>query len=113
MTISSATPARPVPFQWLHVLLALMVREMGAKFGGLSGGCFWAIAEPLRGAVMLALAFSLALRSPPIGKSLMFFYAPGIIPFSLHRNVEGAAANAVRSNKGMPAYPHASHLIEQ
>ena len=105
MTISSATPARSVRFQWLRVLLALMVREMGAKFGRSAGGYFWAIAEPLGGIVMLALAFSVALRSPPIGTSFMFFYATGMIPFSLYRNVEGAAASAVRSNRGLLTYP--------
>ena len=105
MTLSSATPARSVRFQWLRVLLALMVREMGAKFGRSAGGYFWAIAEPLGGIVMLALAFSVALRSPPIGTSFMFFYATGIIPFSLYRNVESAASNAVRSNRGLLTYP--------
>ena len=105
MTISSAPPARPVRFQWLRVLLALMVREMGAKFGRSAGGYFWAIAEPLGGIVMLALAFSVALRSPPIGTSFMFFYATGIIPFTLYKNVERAASRAVNSNRGLLTYP--------
>ena len=105
MTISSAPPARPVRFQWLRVLLALMVREMGAKFGRSAGGYFWAIAEPLGGIVMLALAFSVALRSPPIGTSFMFFYATGMIPFSLYNNVQGTTSNAVRSNRGLLTYP--------
>jgi capsular polysaccharide transport system permease protein len=56
------------------------------------------------GIVMLALAFSVALRSPPIGTSFMFFYAIGIIPFSLYRSVERAASGAVRSNAGLLAY---------
>jgi capsular polysaccharide transport system permease protein len=105
MTISSATPARPVRLQWLRVLLALMVREMGAKFGRSAGGYLWAVAEPLGGIVMLALAFSLALRSPPIGTSFMLFYATGIIPFSLYRNVEREASKAVDSNRGLLTYP--------
>ena len=105
MTISSATPARSVRFQWLRVLFALMIREMGAKFGRSAGGYFWAIAEPLGGIVMLALAFSVALRSPPIGTSFMFFYATGIIPFTLYKNVERAASRAVNSNRGLLTYP--------
>ena len=105
MTISPATPARTVRLQWLRVLFAMMVREMGAKFGRSAGGYFWAIAEPLGGIVMLALAFSVALRSPPIGTSFMFFYATGMIPFTLYRKVEGAASSAVRSNRGLLTYP--------
>ena len=105
MTISSSPPATHVRFQRLRVLFALMVREMGAKFGRSAGGYFWAIAEPLGGIVMLALAFSVALRSPPIGTSFMFFYATGIIPFNLYRSVESATSGAVRSNRGLLTYP--------
>ena len=52
-----------VPLQRLRVLFALVVREMGAKFGRSSGGYLWAIAEPLGGILLLAIAFSLALRA--------------------------------------------------
>ena len=54
--------ARSVPLQRLRVLFALIVRDMSAKFGRSVGGYLWAIAEPLGGIVLLAVAFSLALR---------------------------------------------------
>ncbi|HRO12018.1 MAG TPA: ABC transporter permease, partial [Amaricoccus sp.] len=96
--------ARPVPLQRLRVLFALILRDMNAKFGRSVGGYLWAVAEPLGGIVLLAVAFSLALRMPPIGTSFLFFYATGMIPFTLYGNVAASAANAVRSNRGLLSY---------
>ena len=96
--------ARPVPMQRLRVLFALIVRDMSAKFGRSVGGYLWAVAEPLGGIVLLAVAFSLALRMPPIGTSFLFFYATGIIPFTLYSKVANSAANAVRGNRGLLSY---------
>ena len=54
--------------------------------------------------MLLAFAFSVAMRSPPIGTSFLFFYATGIIPFTLYRSVESAASSAVRTNRGLLTY---------
>lgn len=94
-----------VPFQRLRVLFALMVREMGAKFGRSWGGYLWAVAEPLGGIVLLAIVFSLAVREPPMGTSFMFFYATGIIPFTIFNSVSRNVGGAVNSNKGLLTYP--------
>jgi capsular polysaccharide transport system permease protein len=95
---------RSIPLQRLRVLFALIVREMNAKFGRSVGGYLWAIAEPLGGIVLLAVAFSLALRLPPIGTSFLFFYATGIVPFTLYSKIANSAANAVRANRGLLSY---------
>jgi capsular polysaccharide transport system permease protein len=100
--------ARPRPasrFRRLRVLSALVVREMSTKFGRSAGGYFWALAEPLGGILLLAVAFSLALRSPPLGTSFILFYATGMIPFSLFRTMAGGVSGAIRSNKGLLSYP--------
>ncbi len=103
--IPAPIPARTVPLQRLRILFALVVRDMAAEFGRSVGGYFWAIAEPLGGIVLLAVAFSLALRMPPIGTSFLFFYATGIIPFLLYSKTANGAANAVRANRGLLTYP--------
>jgi capsular polysaccharide transport system permease protein len=100
---TAAAPGR-VPLQGFRVLFALIVRDMNAKFGRSAGGYLWAIAEPLGGIVLLAIAFSLALRTPPIGTSFLFFYATGIIPFTLYGNIANRAASAVRNNRGLLSY---------
>lgn len=89
----------------LRVLSALMVREMSTKFGRSYGGYLWALAEPLGGILLLAIAFSLALRSPPLGTSFMLFYATGMIPFTIFNSVSNAVGSAVRANRSLLAYP--------
>jgi capsular polysaccharide transport system permease protein len=92
-------------FRRLRVVAALVVREMGTRFGRSTGGYFWALAEPLGGILLLAVAFSLALRSPPIGTSFMLFYATGMIPFSMFRTMSSGVAAAIISNRGLLTYP--------
>lgn len=101
----STLPSGRPRFQRLRVLFALVVREMGTKFGRSAGGYFWAIAEPLGGIVLLSIAFSLALRSPPIGSSFLLFYATGIVPFSMYNSMSFSVATAIKSNKGLLNYP--------
>ena len=106
MTATLPPGRQVVPrFRRFRVLTALVLREMGTKFGRSSGGYFWALAEPLGGIVLLAIAFSLALRSPPLGTSFMLFYATGMIPFSLFRTMSGGVAGAIKTNRGLLAYP--------
>ena len=95
----------PVRFQRIRVLGALMLREMGTKFGRSAGGYVWAIAEPLGGILLLAVAFSLALRSPPLGTSFILFYATGMVPFNLFNTMAKGVAGAIASNRGLLNYP--------
>ena len=94
-----------VPFQAARVIFALVVREMGTKFGRSWGGYFWAVAEPLGGVVLLAVAFSLAFRAPPLGSNFALFYATGIVPFFLFSGASGAVAGAITTNRGLLRYP--------
>jgi capsular polysaccharide transport system permease protein len=106
LTAPPATPRSTRPrWQRLRVIAALVIREMGAKFGRSVGGYAWAIAEPLGGIVLLAIAFSLALRTPPLGTSFMLFYATGIVPFSMFNTLSRAVAGSVSSNRGLLNYP--------
>ena len=103
-TLPSPPRAGPRPGR-LRVILALMIREMGTRFGRSAGGYLWAIAEPLGGILLLAVAFSLALRTPPLGTSFMLFYATGIIPFNMFTTMSKGVAGTVSSNRGLLSYP--------
>ena len=109
MTTASSRPAAPfdgpLRAQRLRVITALMMREMGAKFGRSAGGYLWAIAEPLGGILLLSIAFSLALRKPALGTSFLLFYATGVMPFSMFRSMSGGVASAISSNRGLLTYP--------
>jgi capsular polysaccharide transport system permease protein len=94
-----------VRFQRLRVLFALVLREMDTRFGRSSGGYLWALGEPLGGILLLAVVFSLALRSPPLGSSFLLFYATGIVPFTMFKTMSGRVSGAVSTNKGLLTYP--------
>jgi capsular polysaccharide transport system permease protein len=89
----------------LRVILSLILREMGSRYGRSEGGYLWAILEPLAGILLLTAIFSLALRTPPLGTSFILFYASGIIPFTLFRAMSVAVAKSIGSNRGLLAYP--------
>jgi capsular polysaccharide transport system permease protein len=97
-------PAKP-RFQRLRVIFALVVREMGTRFGRSAGGYIWAIAEPLGGILLLAIVFNVALRSPPLGQSFMMFYATGMVPFYVFNSMWRGVGTAVSSNRGLLTYP--------
>lgn len=101
------SPPRPAGLRWrrLRVIGALAIREMGARFGRSSGGYLWAIAEPLGGILLLSVAFSLALRTPPLGVSFVLFYATGIIPFNMFSTMSRGVAQAASANRGLLSYP--------
>jgi capsular polysaccharide transport system permease protein len=94
----------------LRVVTALVIREMGTKFGRSVGGYAWAIAEPLGGILLLAIAFSLALRTPPLGTSFMLFYATGIVPYYMFNTMAKGVAGAISTNRGLLNYPVVSVL---
>jgi len=89
----------------LRVLGALVIREMSTKFGRSAGGYLWAFAEPLGGIALLSIAFSLALRSPPLGNNFMLFYMTGVVPFSMYGTMAKGVSGAVKSSKGLLNYP--------
>jgi capsular polysaccharide transport system permease protein len=91
--------------RWLRVFVALVVREMSAKFGRSAGGYVWALAEPLGGIILLSVAFSLALRAPPLGTSFLLFYSTGVIPLNMFQTMSKGVAGAVKTNKGLLNYP--------
>ena len=97
--------AGAVRFRRLRVLFALVIREMGQKFGRSSGGYLWALAEPLGGILLLSIAFGLALRTPPMGTSFLLFYSTGVIPLSMFQTMSRGIAGAVKTNKGLLNYP--------
>jgi capsular polysaccharide transport system permease protein len=97
-------------FQKLRVLFALVAREASTQFGRSVGGYFWAIAQPLAGILLLAVAFSLALRTPPLGTNFILFYSTGTIPFAMFNALAGGIGNTVGSNRGLLAYPVVSVL---
>jgi capsular polysaccharide transport system permease protein len=87
-----------------------MLREIAQSGGRLAGGYLWAVLAPVAAIGLLAVAFALVLRSPPIGTSFLLFYASGYLPFRIYGEVQAAAASAPRLARGLLAYPAVTPL---
>ena len=92
-------------FASLRAVGALMLREMATRYGKSPGGFIWALIEPLGMIMIMAAAFSLLMRSPPLGNNFLLFYASGFLPFTLYNNVSGVVAASMNFSRPLLLYP--------
>jgi len=84
---------------------ALVLREMRVRFGRSQIGYLWAIAEPTAYIFLLSALFEFAGRHPPVGNNMAIFFATGILPFTLFRNLGNQLAGAFNANRALMTYP--------
>lgn len=92
-------------FGSFRAVSALMLREMATRYGNSPGGYVWAILEPIGVIVVMALAFSLLIRNPPLGNNFILFYATGFMPFQIYQNIAQYTGNALIFSKPLLQYP--------
>jgi len=100
----------PHRFATLRTTLALILREMSTTYGRTPGGYAWAILEPLGAILVLALGFSLVIRTPPLGTSFILFYATGYMPFDLHQSLSNKISKSINFSKPLLQYPAVTWL---
>ena len=113
MTSDSNIPPQPVAalnakrrrFATGRAVFALMLREMGTRYGRSPGGYVWAVLEPMGMIIVLSVAFSLLLRSPPLGNSFILFYATGFLPLFLYQQISLVVSRSVMFSKALLQYP--------
>ncbi|WOI31289.1 ABC transporter permease [Sulfitobacter dubius] len=93
-----------------RVILALMLREMSTRYGRSPGGYLWAFLEPIGIIVVMAMGFSLLVRTPPLGSSFILFFATGMLPFTLYQNVINAVGGSIAFSKSLLKYPIVSWI---
>ncbi|MBE3639007.1 ABC transporter permease [Mangrovicoccus algicola] len=93
-----------------RVVGALMLREMATTYGKSPGGYIWAVLEPLGGILMMAICFSLFMRTPPIGDNFMLFYASGILPFSIYMDLSNKVSGSISFSRALLAYPSVTFM---
>lgn len=99
-------PVRPdLRLPTLRAVAALTLREMTTTYGRSPGGYVWVILEPIGGIVLLALAFSLLLRAPPLGTNFLLFYATGLLPFQAFMTISGTLASSLTYSRQLLVYP--------
>lgn len=96
---------RNTSFAPLRTIMALMLREMSTRYGKSPGGYVWAIIEPLGAILILAIGFSLLLRTPSLGSSFILFYATGYLPFNLYQILAQMVSNSINFSKALLYYP--------
>lgn len=92
-------------FARTRTIIALMLREMSTRYGRSPGGYIWAILDPLGTTLLLAIAFSLLMHSPPLGASFILFKATGMMPFNVYGNIWGVTSHAIGFSRPLLRYP--------
>lgn len=90
-----------IMFDTIH---ALLMREVKTRFGNQKLGYFWALAEPVAQASILALIFTLLGREALVGIPIALFLFAGILPFNLFSKLLPQLANSVDANKALLSY---------
>lgn len=103
--LAALRPFTQPRFSTLRTVFALMLREMGSTYGRSPGGYLWALIEPMGMIVVLAMGFSLLVRTPPLGTSFILFYATGMLTIDIYNDASGKVASALRASKALLAYP--------
>ncbi|MCF1439619.1 MAG: ABC transporter permease [Shewanella sp.] len=86
------------------VIFALIIRELKTRFGANRLGYFWALAEPMAQAGIMALIFSLLGRSSLSGVPVALFMLAAILPFKLFGKLLPQLSAAIEANKGLLGY---------
>jgi capsular polysaccharide transport system permease protein len=103
-------PRAPRAFPAFRSILALMLREMSTRYGRTPGGYIWAVAQPVAALIVMSVAFSVLLRTPPLGNSFILFYASGYLPFTVYANVALSVQHSMQFSKQLLQYPAVSWL---
>lgn len=115
-TISDpSAPLRPSPslqtggvnrsFATFRATTALILREMATQYGRSPGGYAWAILQPMAMIIILAFAFSLLVRVPPLGNNFILFFATGLLPFQLYFALSNNVSRALNFSRSLLFYP--------
>ena len=88
-----------------RVFFALILREAGTRYGRLKIGYLWAFIEPVMFIAILSILFSYfrETSSSPMPQSL--FYATGVMPFFLFRDILIRSMTAVQGNSQLLTFP--------
>jgi capsular polysaccharide transport system permease protein len=87
-----------------------MLREMSTRYGRTPGGYIWALLEPIGALIVMSVAFSILMRSPPLGNSFVLFYASGYLVFIIYANLAGQIQSAINFSKPLLMYPAVSWI---
>jgi len=83
---------------------ALLMREIKTRFGTDRLGYFWAVAEPVAQASLMAIIFTLLGRASIAGIPIALFLFSGILPFKFFGKLIPQIGAAIDANKALFTY---------
>lgn len=86
------------------VVFAIFIRELNARFGRFTLGYLWAILEPLFYVLVLSFVRGRFTNAPIAGLPTPVFFASGVLPFILFRNIVLGSIKCVEANPGLFNY---------
>jgi capsular polysaccharide transport system permease protein len=89
----------------VRVIGALMLRETQTRFGAAKIGFLWAIVEPFCHILAFSQIAKLIHHSAPLGSSVEIFFATGIVPFFLFRDLAFHLSPALSANRALLYFP--------
>jgi len=89
---------------------ALLMRELKTRFGTSKLGYFWAIAEPIAQASILAILFTLIGRNSLAGVPVALFLISGVMPFKAFSKTVTQLSAGISSNTALFAYRQVSPI---
>ena len=110
---ATAIPPAAIPklrYRTARAITALIIREMTTTYGRSPGGYFWAVAQPVALVMVFAFAFSLLLRSPPLGINFTLFYATGLLPLRMFQVLSINVGGALQYSKPLMGYPRVTFI---
>lgn len=89
---------------------ALLLREMGTRYGRSPGGYIWALVQPLGIIILLAFAFSLLARTPALGTSFVLFKATGFLLLQAFNNISSTVGGSLSYSRSLLLYPRVTWM---
>lgn len=103
--LPSPAPRPSATEAYLHVLRALMLRDMRTRFGGSHWGYAIVVLWPVAHVFMIVGIYVFRNVPAPVGDSRALFFATGAIPVLVFQYVSREVMKAVNQNKPLTYYP--------
>jgi capsular polysaccharide transport system permease protein len=88
-----------------RIVCALVLRETQTRFGKSKLGYLWAVIEPFAHVLAFSAIARLMHRGAPLGGSIEVFFATGIVPFFLFRDLSYNLTPALNANRALLFFP--------
>lgn len=93
-----------------RAILALVLREVGTRYGRRPGGYVWTLIQPLGIIVLLAFAFSLLAKSPALGTSFLLFKATGMLVVQVVITLSNTVGQSMNYSRALLFYPRVAWI---